>query len=158
MNKRNNPGNIKGKDSWKGKTGADERGHIIFDTPENGFRALLRTLESKWLAGKRTLVEIFAGKDEDGDGKPDGGWAPADDTQGSIEGNPANEPQSYAQTVGGWLGVSPTAQLPSPATDPDLWFRIARAISRYENGESWPRGASWRGAALWWEGFPHDNG
>jgi hypothetical protein len=141
MNKRNNPGNVKGKDNWKGKTGSDARGHCLFDTPENGFRALLRTLESKWLAGKRTLAAIIAS------------WAPADDTIGSIQGNPSNDPAEYARTLGEWLGVSPTAPLPSPGTDPLLWLRIARAVSRYEDGESWPLAASLRGMALWWEDF-----
>lgn len=143
MNIRNNPGNLKGRDQWKGRIGQDERGHVIFDTPEHGFRALMRTLESKWLAGKRAILDIIAA------------WAPSSDTIGSIKGAQQNDPEQYALTVARWAGVGVMERLPNPADDPELWLRIALAVARYEDGKGCSRGVAWRGCAMWWDDFKH---
>jgi len=46
--RNNNPGNIRGSEQfkWNGEIGRDDKDFVIFDTPENGLRALARTLRT----------------------------------------------------------------------------------------------------------------
>lgn len=46
--RNNNPGNIRGSEQfkWNGEIGRDDKDFVIFDTPENGLRALARTLQT----------------------------------------------------------------------------------------------------------------
>ena len=46
--RNNNPGNIRGSNAfkWDGEIGRDSGDFVIFDTPENGLRALARTLRT----------------------------------------------------------------------------------------------------------------
>lgn len=46
--RNNNPGNIRwdGSTQWIGMTGQDDKGFVIFDTPEHGIRAMNRVLNT----------------------------------------------------------------------------------------------------------------
>jgi len=129
--KNKNPGCVKqGLDPWKGSQTADASGHAVFDDPVYGFRALYRTLAQKYMAGKRDLLAIMRD------------YAPADDTQGSIAGRPANDPGSYAQYLSRVTGhaIGEDLLLVDAAGDPrsmDLMIALARGIEHYEAGREW---------------------
>ena len=140
-NQRNNPGNVKkpGTDRWKGTESYDNVGHAVFTDATYGWRALFRTLHSKYANGKGTIREIMRD------------YAPTTDTIGSREGAPPNDPDGYADTIAGWCGLHPDDdlelfhQLPF---DPDVepggdyithegrakMVALGCAISRFENG------------------------
>ncbi|WP_404402991.1 virion protein [Idiomarina seosinensis] len=46
--RNNNPGNLRGSDAfkWQGEMGRDNKDFVVFDTPENGLRALARILQT----------------------------------------------------------------------------------------------------------------
>lgn len=58
--RNNNPGNIKwsSANNWKGQTGKDAQGFVIFDKVENGVRALSKLLDSYDKAGVNTIEGI----------------------------------------------------------------------------------------------------
>lgn len=142
MNRNNNPGNLKGGGAWKGLVGHDERGHNVYDTPEHGFRALCRTWQAKWMAGKRTLRAMCAA------------WAPASDTVGSIAGNAANDPDAYAEFIAGRAGIGIDDPLPDPAgSDFFLQVSLWRSLARYEMGHECEMEIAVRGAAMWYQDF-----
>lgn len=109
-----NPGNIRAANglTWQGQTGADVNGFCIFDTPENGLRALCKNLlayESKH--GLNTVRGII------------GRWAPPSE----------NDTGAYVTVVAKALGVQPDAKIDvhSIAT----LVSLCTAIVRHENGQ-----------------------
>src|ERR1700690_423640 len=55
--RNNNPGNLRYSvnNPWQGQTGADSAGFAVFDTPENGLRAMFITLKNQIARGLNTL-------------------------------------------------------------------------------------------------------
>lgn len=121
-NNRNNPLNIKGNDPWLGRTGHDDRGHITFATEEYGIRANWRCLQKMLLNGHDTIDKLCAE------------WAPSNDTQGSIAGNPKNNPRDYANFIAKKVHFAPDWSLPALTPSVDLWLNIFSAMDEYENG------------------------
>lgn len=61
--RNNNPGNIRGNNAyqWRGEVGRDDLDFVVFDAPENGIRAIARTLNTysnKY--GINTLKDIIS--------------------------------------------------------------------------------------------------
>jgi hypothetical protein len=120
-NKNNNFLNVKkpGDQNWNGTTGYDDRGHAIFDSPENGIRAAalnLRAYHKRGQAG--TLLDIVSQ------------WAPTSDK------NAVNKPNEYAAFLAKKMGVgtkdkidifdkdgNPTDKLPT----------LLKAMAEFEN-------------------------
>lgn len=144
MNKNLNPGNVKNniRNPWKGTDGRiDNRGHAVFESLDYGFRAMARTWQAKWNAGKHTVRAILHS------------WQPISDTIGSLPGNPQNNPDACAEFIGRRSGVLPDSPLPDPTTDlPQLALLLA-VLAHWETGKAvdWP--ALLRGVALWYEDF-----
>lgn len=83
LNIKNNP-----RKPWQGLESVDPHGHTVFRSPEWGLRAAIINLRTYWFAyGLRTVRDII------------GRWAPADDTLGSVAGNPHNSPSEYTDFV-----------------------------------------------------------
>lgn len=84
--RNNNPGNIRWdeKTNWLGMVGQDDKGFIVFDTPEYGIRAEAKILKSYARRGVITLENIIST------------WAPP------IE----NETESYIKSVAARTGLS----------------------------------------------------
>lgn len=135
----NNPGNIKGEDKWVGLVGKDKRGHLQFDTLAHGCRALARTFQQKYRNGKTTLLAICES------------WADAGDTQGSIPGNPLNNPHDYALYVGQRVGLGVTQAIPQPEKNVWTLYNILMAMAAFECGEECPQGGMLQGIGLWLE-------
>lgn len=59
--RNNNPGNIRNNPTfkWVGQIGVDYRGFVIFDTIENGTRALCKLLNTYVKTGRDTIGEII---------------------------------------------------------------------------------------------------
>lgn len=97
----NNPLNVKASpNKWQGQIGADERGHVKFESPKYGIRAAMVNLRSYWTKHNlRTLSAII------------GRWAPSTDTIGSRKGAPQNQPNQYAAWVAKKLGIGTETQL-----------------------------------------------
>jgi hypothetical protein len=93
--RNNNPGNLR---AGPGAIGVDSRGIAIFPDYATGEAALTHQVDLNIGRGL-SLDEFFAGK-------PGvyPGYAPSSD---------ANNPQNYAQTVAGWLGIDPNVPLGS---------------------------------------------
>ena len=107
--RNNNPGNLKAGPAWRGVVGVDRAGFAIFDTMENGVRALGKDLTAKMGRGLDTVREII-----------------------NVYAPPSENPtSSYVAKVSEWLGVSPDA----PLTSRDLPDLIS-AIIRFENGKT----------------------
>lgn len=107
--RNNNAGNIRwdNKTNWLGQVGADDKGFIIFETPEHGIRAMTRVLQSYQRRGVVTLGDIIAT------------WAPA------IE----NDVEAYIKSVESQTGFK-RGQVMFNQNYPEL---IA-AIIKHENG------------------------
>lgn len=61
--RNNNPGNIRKNPNfvWHGEKGVDEKGFVIFDTPENGYRAMARTLTTYYnKRGLKSIAQIIS--------------------------------------------------------------------------------------------------
>lgn len=115
--RNNNPGNIRpGKDKWQGEIGANF-GFVVFDTMENGIRALAKNL-------------IAYQKHDDGSGgKIDTvreaitRWAPSADH---------NNTEAYIAMVCSVLGCNQDDTF--NFSDPDFLFWMIVAIGEQENG------------------------
>lgn len=144
-----NPGCVKNArgNPWQGSEGSDDRGHARFVHPSFGCRAVIRTLASKYLNGKQSIKKII----ED--------WAPASDTQGSIPGNPPNNPVAYADAVAKWLDRRPEQDLylfkPDGAVESlDMLIELARCIEQYEAGYRWVDMSAWHaGLSMYYRDF-----
>jgi hypothetical protein len=94
--RNNNYLNVKNKksDPWKDADGkpsrTDPNGHAAFSIPAWGVRAGILQLRAYFLkhSPKRQTINDIISE-----------WAPADDTEGSIEGTPQNDPSAYAKFV-----------------------------------------------------------
>lgn len=124
--RNNNPGNIdRTSVVWQGEDRsaaalAQERRFCVFTTPEAGFRALAKTLLTyQRKHGLRTVKEIIDR------------WAPP------VENNTASYVRAVADEVG--VGGSEIIRLDRQVT----LFRLARAITRHENG-----GVYWSDAVI----------
>lgn len=107
--RNNNPGNIRysAANHWQGQTGQDSAGFVIFDTPQNGLRAMARLIKNKLGKGKNTIASLIAN------------WAPPNE----------NNTAAYIASVAKETGLTPT----TPLTVGHLPALIA-AIVRHENG------------------------
>lgn len=107
--RNNNPGNIKSdpRNAWQGKTGSDGV-FDIFDTPENGIRAIVKILTSYRARGITSIRDII---DE---------WAPPGDK---------NNTTAYINAVSSRMNASHSARVvPSNIVD------FISAVIKHENG------------------------
>jgi type II secretory pathway pseudopilin PulG len=107
--RNNNPGNIRfiARNAWNGQIGNDG-GYGVYDTMQNGTRAIGRQLRAYSKRGLRTVRDIIAT------------WAP----------NSENNTYAYIADVSGQLGIDPGEVFEVEASLPEL----ARAIAKHENG------------------------
>lgn len=131
--RNNNPGNLEFNQAiaWVGQVGQDADGYLIFDTPQNGARALGHDLRTAISEGFNTIATLIAH------------YAPPSE----------NPTAAYEQEVASWGGLEVGSYVqPADAT----W--IAAAVATQENGSGpWtaPDGTvytaqdveSWAGAA-----------
>jgi hypothetical protein len=111
--RNNNPGNIRHSPNftWLGEINQDDDGFVIFDTMENGVRALARNLYSyQSKHGLNTTREIISR------------WAPPTE----------NDTAAYIKSVAGTLGVDANADL--DLTDVSTLSSLVAAITEHENG------------------------
>ena len=88
------------KNPWKGNASWDSRGHTIFISPAWGLRAAILNLRTYWFSySLHSIITILSR------------WAPADDTIGSLKGNPKNDPLDYANFVAERMKIDRTADL-----------------------------------------------
>lgn len=130
--RNNNPGNIDRTGTpWQGENRTEaarqrEVRFAVFDTPEYGFRALVKTLltyQRKY--GLRTVRGIIDR------------WAPPSE----------NNTSAYAVEVAKALGVSLDVRIDVEA--PATAFQLAKAIARHENGGNyWGDDVIWEGIEL----------
>ena len=136
-------------DDVNGPSRTDSRGHAIFADPAYGIRAAMRSLQKKWLNGKRTIAELCAD------------WAPSDDTLGSIPGGQQfNDPEEYASFVSMGCGIDTNEPIPNPIEHPKIWLNLLeglRAAAHYETGEDCPWSIILHGFAYWWADFVESN-
>jgi hypothetical protein len=108
-----NPGNLRNVAGtvWQGQTGIDDAGFCVFDTPENGIRALARTLISYQVKHHLTTLGQMIDR-----------WAPP------VE----NDTDAYVNAVCKACSASPN----NPYTlTPSRLATLAAAIIHQENGE-----------------------
>ncbi|MGV2873499.1 virion protein [Colwellia sp. E150_009] len=109
--RNNNPGNIRATGNWQEWQGAigENQGFIVFDTPENGLRALARTLSTyKNIYGLNSINQII------------NRWAPTDE----------NDTQSYINHVSQIVGVQSWQPL-----EFNQYPLLIAAIIKHENGQ-----------------------
>lgn len=107
--RNNNPGNIRSGDSWRGLSGVDDAGFVIFSGPEWGIRAMTVLIRNyRNLYGIRTIRGIVSR------------WAPTNE----------NDTGAYISSVSQQTGIGPDQDL-SDAQLPQL----LAAIIRHENGQ-----------------------
>lgn len=108
--RNNNPGNLRTvkANPWQGQI-ADDGGYGVYDTPENGTRALGHQLRAYAARRIDTVGGIIST------------WAPASDN---------NNTAAYIGDVSTALNVDPTQRIDVEAVLADL----AQAIARHENG------------------------
>jgi hypothetical protein len=105
--RNNNPGNLRAN-RYVGSQGVDDDGLAMFDTPQNGTRALGHQLLSYAQRGLRTVNQIIST------------WAPPSE----------NDTYAYIQDVAAQLSIDPDETINVQARLPEL----ARAIATHENG------------------------
>lgn len=116
-NRNNNSGNIEFSKSnpWQGQIGSDGR-FAIFDTPENGYRAMAKLLvnyQDKYgVDTPRKVIER---------------WAPLKDT-----GNSKASQDNYIAAVSKQLGINPDDKI--NMKDPVILQKLMTGISTFENG------------------------
>lgn len=108
--RNNNPGNIRwdGKTQWQGLAGVDDAGFVIFDTPENGIRAMARVLASYGRRGVVTVADIIRT------------WAPPNE----------NNTPAYIASVETRTGLSAAQPVPR-----ERLADFLAAIIHHENGQ-----------------------
>lgn len=108
----NNPGNIRpGKHVWQGEIGNDG-GYCIFDTPENGVRAMAKNLLTyQSVHGLRTIRGIITR------------YAPAADS---------NDTEAYIAAVASDVGIGADADI--DLSDASVLSSFLIAITRHEEG------------------------
>jgi hypothetical protein len=110
--RNNNPGNLRYGVRWLGVIGQDADGYAIFDTLENGIRAMGVDLLTKIARGLNTPAAIIQV------------YAPPSDN---------NPTDTYITKVAEWSGLDPNQTL-TRADMPTL----AEAMIRFENGHKAP--------------------
>lgn len=107
--RNNNPLNIRHNDSneWTGQIGVDSDGFVIFDSPENGYRAATKILLSYGNRGLNTLEQII------------GTWAPPSE----------NDTDSYIHSVALKVGIRRDDVINS-----DYYPQLLEAMTFHENG------------------------
>ena len=111
--RNNNPGNIRGSSiEWQGQVGVDDKGFCIFDSNENGIRALCRLLVIYQTKYSLDTINGIIHR-----------WAPPSD---------GNDSGAYVRAVCAALGVGPDD--PLDVTQPTLLGNLAAAIIQHENG------------------------
>jgi hypothetical protein len=111
--RNNNPGNLKYGTPWVGVTGQDSEGYAIFDTLENGIRALGKDLRAKIGRGVNTVRSIISI------------YAPSNE----------NPTENYITQVSMWSGYEPDDPIPDT---PGALMDVAGAMIRFENGRAAP--------------------
>lgn len=108
--RNNNPGNIRAVAGveWQGQIGIDAAGFVIFDKPENGYRAMARVLDNYRRRGVETVAEIIAT------------WAPASE----------NQTADYVAHVASKLNVDPFEPIGR-----GRYVDLLAAITLHENGQ-----------------------
>lgn len=109
--RNNNAGNIRGNDryKWLGEIGRDNDNFVIFDTPENGLRALARILQTyRKSYGLNTIAGIL------------NRYAPPSE----------NNTESYIRHATKVLGINRNAPL-----TPTDYPRLMAVIVAHENGQ-----------------------
>jgi hypothetical protein len=118
--RNNNPGNIRDFGiAWRGRVGTDNNPggpFVVFDTMDNGARALMLNLNSRardvgGVIGQTTVADVI------------NAWAPGSD---------GNDPASYISTVERVAGVS--AQTIVDPRNAEQMAALAIAITAMENG------------------------
>jgi hypothetical protein len=116
--RNNNPGNIRFdiRWAWQGQVGKDGGDYLIFDTPQNGVRAMTRDLLAKITRGENTITKILYI------------YAPPSDN---------NPTQDYIASVSGWSGVG--KDTPIAPDDKSRITALVTAMIRFENARVfWP--------------------
>ena len=110
--RNNNPGNIRINSAWtwQGQTGADSDGYVIFNTVENGVRAMTKDLKTKIARGLNTIAKIIPV------------YAP------EFE----NPTSTYITRVSEWA-ATPKDKVIDPANKVQM-LAIVSAMIRFENG------------------------
>jgi hypothetical protein len=110
--RNNNPGNIRGNQAytWQGQIGIDTGGYVIFDSAENGIRAIGKDLLTKFSRGINTVQAIISL------------WAPTSE----------NNTASYIRAVASQIGVDSNEEL--NMTDFQTLESFIQAIIQHENG------------------------
>ena len=110
--RNNNPGNLRyyPEIPWKGQLGADAAGYAVFDTPENGIRAMsiqiLGDIEKRGFDTPRKLITKYAPPSE-------------------------NDTKAYIQAVCKRLGVLPDDKL----SERKHGLLLVYAVGEHENGK-----------------------
>jgi hypothetical protein len=115
--RNNNPGNLRflTSNAWNGQI-ANDGGYAVYDSKQNGTRALGRQLLAYAKRGQNTVRLILAGDPQRGLY----GWAPPNE----------NNTEAYIDDVAGQLEVEPNQPISVQQRLPDL----GRAIAKHENG------------------------
>lgn len=110
--RNNNPGNIRKVPgvTWLGEIGSDSRGFIIFDTPENGTRAMIKLLYNYTLNGFDTLKKIVFR------------WAPPNE----------NDSSAYLTTLQNLTGFHPDESI--SFVNPAEIYNLVSGMTRIEQG------------------------
>lgn len=107
--RNNNPGNLKAGPAWLGVVGVDSKGFAIFDTMENGVRAIAKDLTAKMNRGLTTIRKII-----------------------TVYAPPSENPtQRYIDNLSDWTRIHPD----QPLTYADFPSVIS-GIIRMENGKT----------------------
>lgn len=118
--RNNNPGNIRGSASkWQGQTGVDSSGFAVFDTMENGQRALEQNLRSY---GTKHGIDTISGVVSR--------WAPSNE----------NDTAAYTKFVSSKLGIGPNEKI--DLSNRDTLTKLQSAITAFENGSGSKSNAS----------------
>lgn len=106
-----NAGNIRhnAANKWQGQIGVDDKGFVIFDTAENGIRALTKILKNYHRQGLTSVEKIISR------------YAPSNE----------NDTASYVKSVSTRIGVPPNQYF--DLSEPIL-FNLVTAIIKHENG------------------------
>lgn len=117
----NNPLNLRplSGGQWGGQNGVSPAGFASFADPASGWNAADQNLQAKLTKhGLTTIAGII--------GDPTNGWAPAADH---------NNPQAYAATVAGALGVKPTDDISAQMADPAFRHKMLEQMAAVETGK-----------------------
>lgn len=109
--RNNNPGNIRASGSkWQGQSGVDDKGFVIFATPQDGIRALAKTLKTyQTKHGLKTITDMI------------NRWAPPTE----------NDTVSYVESVSNRVGIAPNQRF---TFNNDILVKVVSAIIKHENG------------------------